>query len=111
MDIQTTYHSIRPFGAIPTGSTVTGIECNINTGACTVMTQEKKEETMKKYFTHSGSGSKYETREDAEKSAKKYMESMSKAYGTNHDVYILEAIACITFPLPAYEVVNLAAKA
>lgn len=74
---------------------------------------QKKEENMamEKYFTHSGSGTKYKTQDDATIAAKKYLDSMSKNYGSNSDIYILEAVACVTFPVPAYEVVALVTPA
>lgn len=70
--------------------------------------QLEEETTMEKYFTYSGSAKKYKTRGEAEDAAKKYMESTSKNYGINSNVDILEAIATVRFPVPNYEVVDLA---
>lgn len=87
--------------------------CGITTGSWIKPAAQEKEENMamKKYFTHSGSGTRYDTQEDATTAAKKYLDSMSKNYGSNSDIYILEAVACVTFPIPSYEVVDLAVKA
>lgn len=71
----------------------------------------KEETPMKKHFTFAGSSAKYDTRTDAEKAAKKYMDSCNRNYGMNSDIAIYEAVACLTFPIPAYEVVELAAAA
>lgn len=66
---------------------------------------------MKKHFTFAGSSQKFDTRADAEKAAKKYMDNCNRNYGMNGDIAIYEAIACLTFPVPSYEVVDLAVAA
>lgn len=80
-------------------------------GMAPIQQKEETQMAMKKYFTHSGSGTRYDTQDEATTAAKKYLDSMSKNYGTNNDIYVLEAVACVTFPIPSYEVVALAAKA
>ncbi len=71
--------------------------------------QQKEETPMKKHFTYGGCGTKFDTKELATNAAKKQMEQYSRGgYGTC-DIAIYEAVACVTFPIPSYEVVELAA--
>lgn len=78
-----------------------------------VQKEEEKVDPMKKTFYHysktSGLSTAYDTKDAAIAAGKKVMDSYAKAYGYNNDYTILEAVACITFPVPTFEVVDIPA--
>lgn len=78
---------------------------------------------MKKNFTFTGSGETFDTRELAVEAAKKSMEGRYTrtrsidefGYRTTRtlstdDIIIYEGVACVKFPIPNYEVVELASS-
>lgn len=70
--------------------------------------EQEGKNPMKKHWTFTGSSKQYETRVEAEEAAKKSLDRTIKTGMCTTDIAILEAVACVKFPIPAYEVVDLA---
>lgn len=61
----------------------------------------------KKHYVHSLGGSQYETRDEAEKEAKRTLERNNKSGYPYTGATIYEAVAYVATPVPAYEVTEI----